>query len=69
MNTLLSYANYQYSVQAIETIIDVYVDNYPYLSGYGVAVMLSDLHSKRVGVSPGLLSKVINEGYIRREAD
>lgn len=67
MNTLLVYAACMYTTRAVNTIVDAYVEDYPYMSGHGMALMLPEFHIKLAGVSPGLLSDVPNEGAIVRE--
>ena len=69
MNTLLVYAAYQYSMMAVNTIVEAYKEDYPYMSGYGLALMLPDFHEKRAGVAAGLLSDFSNEGAIIREVE
>jgi len=69
MNTLLIYAAWQYSMIASKMIVEAYKEDYPYMSGYGMALMLPDFHEKRVGVASGLLSNFSNEGAIIREVE
>ncbi len=67
MNTLLIYAAYNYTIMVTDRIIDTYIKDWPYLSGYGIALMLPEVYTKREGVAIGLISKAPNGGAIIKE--
>jgi len=69
MDTLLLYANYQYTIKVTDVLVDMYVNNYPHISGYGISVMLPDHHTKRAGIAKGLLSDIPNHGAIITEVE
>jgi hypothetical protein len=69
INILLLYVNYQYAIKVTDALVNKYVENYPYMSGYGVSVMLPDHHIERAGIAKGLLSDIPNHGSIITEVE
>lgn len=63
MNSLLLYTAIQYGIKAGTSIVNTYVENYPYMSGYGIALIFPGQGNR---VPPGLISNIINGGAIIR---
>ncbi len=64
MNALLTYAAARYGSIGTAIIRDQFVEEFSYMSSCNMGLILLDKHSKRAGLSPGLLPPYINEGAL-----
>ncbi len=61
---LLIYAAIRYGNIRTAIIRDQFVEEFPYMSGCNMGLILLDKHIKKAGLSPGLLPPYVNEGAI-----
>lgn len=66
-NMLLGYVACEYGTQATINIVEAFQEQFPYLEGYDVSIMLPDKHINRAGVAAGLLPQISNNGAIITE--
>lgn len=64
MHTLMIYSAYQYGTITAVLLAEKFKEEFPYMSGYGIAIMIPDKIINRESIAPGLLSPHINQGMM-----
>jgi len=64
MQALLFYVALRYGSIGTAIITEQFVEEFPYMSGSDMCIVVPDKHIKRAAMSPGLLPPYINEGAI-----
>lgn len=64
LKTLVTYSIFQYGKIITSLLVERFQKDYPYMDGYGLAVLVPDKIINRESLAPGLLSDYINQGGI-----
>lgn len=67
METLLLYTANRFGNISTMIITDLYINEFSYMSGCNLAILVPENHINKQSISPGLLSEIINEGSIVTE--
>jgi hypothetical protein len=64
MQTLLIYTAFRYGNIGTKVITEQFVEEFPYMDGCNMALLVPDKHINRASITLGLLSPFINEGAV-----